>query len=105
MEIKVVARDSLGPNKSSLASVLGHQPSPSPSSHLDMASAPPSVQGEGTSEHEKFVHHIAVKLSRFLNTLNPSDGLATTVINFGKTHANDVSKFKSCMLLLVHVSK
>jgi len=68
-----------------------------------MSSAPPSAQGESASEHEKFVHHIAVKLSRFLNTLNPSDGLATTVINFGKTHANDVLKFKSCMLLPVHV--
>ncbi|KAF8310889.1 P-loop containing nucleoside triphosphate hydrolase protein [Clavulina sp. PMI_390] len=47
------------------------------------------------SEREQFVHRIAVKLSRFLNTLNPNEGLANTVVNFGKTYADDIPKFKT----------
>jgi pre-mRNA-splicing factor ATP-dependent RNA helicase DHX38/PRP16 len=70
-----------------------------------MSSTSPATQSKSASEHEKFIHHIAIKLSRFLNTLNPSDGLATTVINFGKTHATDVPKFKSGMISSVYARK
>lgn len=57
-----------------------------------------SITNEETakSERETFVHHIAVKLSRSLNTLNPNDGLANTVINFAKNNTQDLPKFKTC---------
>lgn len=39
-----------------------------------------------TAEHEEFVHHIAIKLSRELNTINPNDLLARRVIDIATSN-------------------
>jgi len=36
--------------------------------------------------NDDFNHHIAIKLSRVMNTMNPNDLLAQTVIEFAKTN-------------------
>ena len=45
------------------------------------------------NQHEEFVHNIAIKLSRALNTLNPNDLLARRVIEIAKGNVQDESKF------------
>lgn len=50
---------------------------------------------ERKTRRDEFVHHIAVRLSRSLNTLNPNDGLANTVIGFAKNAGEDFAKFKT----------
>lgn len=39
--------------------------------------------------HDEFNHHVAIKLSRALNTLNPNDLLAQRVIDIAKTNSID----------------
>ena len=46
-----------------------------------------------SDQHDEFVHNIAIKLSRALNTLNPNDLLSRRVIDIAKGNAQDESKF------------
>ena len=50
-----------------------------------------SATHEENGEHDKFVHDIAIKLSRALNLINPNDLLARRVIDIAKN--NTPSKF------------
>jgi pre-mRNA-splicing factor ATP-dependent RNA helicase DHX38/PRP16 len=47
------------------------------------------------SKRDEFVHRVAIKLSRSLNTLNPNDGLAKAVIGFVENSRDDYAKFKT----------
>jgi hypothetical protein len=60
------------------------------------AAASSDAGSNGTSnQHDEFVHNIAIKLSRALNTLNPNDLLARRVLDIAKGNAQDESKFIS----------
>ena len=48
-----------------------------------MASSPTTADGE----HDGFVHHIAVKLSREMNAINPNDLLARRVIDIASSNS------------------
>ncbi|KAF8168367.1 hypothetical protein B0H34DRAFT_645777 [Crassisporium funariophilum] len=60
--------------------------------------------------HDEFHHHIAIKLSRALNTLNPNDLLAHRVIDIAKTNtangfitaAKSFGKFQDSFLAELH---
>ena len=53
-----------------------------------------------TSEHEQFVHNLAIKISRATNSLNPSDTLAGRVIDFAKNNAQNVPGFMAGLFQL-----
>ena len=46
----------------------------------------PATQSE---KHDAFVHELAIKLSRALNTINPNDLLARRVIDIAKNNARE----------------
>ncbi|KDR84726.1 hypothetical protein GALMADRAFT_284545 [Galerina marginata CBS 339.88] len=56
---------------------------------VDAQLQPPSPMSSPTSTHDEFNHHLAIKLSRALNTLNPNDLLAQRVIDIAKTNTTD----------------
>ncbi|KAF8320622.1 pre-mRNA splicing factor [Cantharellus anzutake] len=57
----------------------------------------PTQNTSGTSDgqHDGFVHKIAIKLSRAINSINPNDLFAKRVIDIAKNNANDAQKFLS----------
>ncbi|KAF9513871.1 hypothetical protein BS47DRAFT_1295708 [Hydnum rufescens UP504] len=65
-----------------------------------MSAASPKGAGSNgaLNQHDEFVHNIAIKLSRALNTLNPNDLLARRVIDIAKGSAQDDSKFIAAAL-------
>ena len=44
-------------------------------------------------QHNEFVHKIAIKLSRAINSINPNDLFARRVIDIAKSNANDLQLF------------
>jgi pre-mRNA-splicing factor ATP-dependent RNA helicase DHX38/PRP16 len=57
-----------------------------------MASSPPNTVASG--EHDEFVHHIAIKLSREMNIINTNDLLARRVIDMA---SGTLASFKTGM--------
>ncbi|KAF9448842.1 pre-mRNA splicing factor [Macrolepiota fuliginosa MF-IS2] len=63
-----------------------------------------------SDDRDEFLHHIAIKLSRALNTINPNDLLAERVIDIAKTNsiagfttaAKSFGKFKDSFLSELH---
>ena len=44
-------------------------------------------------QQNEFIHKIAIKLSRAINSINPNDLFARRVIDIAKNSANDVQQF------------
>lgn len=64
-----------------------------------MASSPPHEDKDKANAHSAFVHEIAIKLSRSLNTINPNDLLARRVIDIANSNSVDGFTQGLCSIL------
>ncbi len=94
-----VSRDqvrSLAPNFWCVQSASAYAPSVALLRAGNLVSMHSPTQSTGTAsegQHNEFVHKIAIKLSRAINSINPNDLFARRVIEIAKSNANDLQQF------------